>query len=78
MVYTAQYSKNDDKNYMVAGGVGGNEAYVYESESMRMMGVLEDIPRGVYSSDFANLDSRVALGCGDGSIRIARISPRTT
>ena len=77
MVYALQYSKHDDKSLMAVGGVGGNEAYFYESDTMRMLGAHEDIPRGVYSLDFAHRESRIALGCGDGSIRIARISQRT-
>lgn len=76
MVYTVQFSRNDDKGCLVAAGVGGNEAYFYESDTMRLLGALDDIPRGVYSADFAYSDNRVALGCGDGSIRIVRISPR--
>jgi len=72
-LYAAQFSKFDGGESIAIGGSGSDEAYFYDSESYKRFAVLTNMSRAAYSIDFANTDNRVAVGCGDGSIRIFSI-----
>ena len=48
--------------------------YFYDTNLLRRIGELTEIPFAVYSLDFANESSHIALGCGDGVIRIFECS----
>ncbi|OMJ71707.1 hypothetical protein SteCoe_30015 [Stentor coeruleus] len=70
--YTVQFSKFDNGETFAVGGVGGNQFYIYDTEAKKHFGVLDSVNKGVYSLDFANNSDRIALGCGDGSMKVFR------
>ena len=70
MAYTVQFSKVDAGFTMAVGGSGGDECHFFESDEMHRFSVVPSLPRAVYTLDHAHSDTRVALGCGDGSIQI--------
>jgi len=69
MVFTAQYSKADQGEIFAVGGGGSCETYFYETKSLKQFSVLTNLEKSVYSLDFANESNKVALGCGDGTLR---------
>mmetsp|Transcript_32986 Transcript_32986/g.32682 ORF Transcript_32986/g.32682 Transcript_32986/m.32682 type:complete len:238 (+) Transcript_32986:271-984(+) len=73
MVYSAQFSKHDCGAIFAIGGAGCDEAYFYETASRRRFAVLNNLVKPIYSIDFANYSNRVAVGSGDGSLRMLSV-----
>lgn len=73
LAYAAQFSKFDGGQTLAVGGSGGDECYFFHSNTMEPFAVLTNIPRAVFSLDHAHSDGRVAIGCGDGTIRVVQI-----
>lgn len=59
--------------FFCVGGAVTDEAYFYRSNEYEKFSALTNLENAVYSVDWANNDLRVALGCGDGGIRLAKI-----
>lgn len=74
MIYTAQFSKVDCGAIFALGGAGSDEAYFYETATQRPFAVLNNLTKAVYSIDFANTSNRVAVGSGDGSLRLFNVN----
>lgn len=73
-LYAVQYSKHDGGRTLAAGGAGAGECYFFDSDSLQLFSLMTHIPGAVFSIDHAHTEPRVAIGCGDGTIRIATIS----
>ncbi|CAG9326245.1 unnamed protein product [Blepharisma stoltei] len=74
LIYTAQFSKSDMGTIIAAGGSGSDEAYFYDSETLRPFGILSNLTHAVYSIDFAHTSNKLAVASGDGSIRVFEIA----
>ena len=74
MVYTAQFSKADNGQFIAIGGGGNNKAYFFESESGNLISEHSVSQKAVYSVDFANHSNRVAIASGDGTVKIVEIN----
>ena len=72
LVYTAQFIKFDYGKVFALGGIGANQCYFYDTEQRKPFAIISNIPKPVYSIDFANGSDRIAVGSGDGSIRVFR------
>ena len=72
MPYTAQFSKFDRGEVFAIGGIGGNQCYLYDSALRQPFAAISNIPKAVYSLDFAHSSGRIAVGSGDGAMRIYR------
>ena len=72
MAYTAQFSKYDNGNVFAIGGIGANQCYFYDTATRVPFAIVSNIPKAVYSVDFAHSSGRIAVGSGDGSMRIFR------
>ena len=70
MVYSAQFSKVDYGRVFAVGGIGSTQVYLYNSDTKTCAASISDIPKAVYSLDFANSSDNVAVGSGDGIIRV--------
>lgn len=77
MPYTAQFSKSDFGSVFVVAGEGsgetGNETHFYTSANKTKFAEFTNMPRAVYSADFANNRNYLAVGSGDGSIRVFNV-----
>ena len=73
-VYAVQYSKCDGGATLAAGGAGSSECYFFDSRSLELFSLMSHIPGSVFSIDHAHTEPRVAIGCGDGTIRLASIT----
>lgn len=73
MVYSAQYSKSDGGQVIAVGGAGSDEAYFFNSADMTSFAVLTNMTKAVYSIDFANTSNKLAIGCGDGTLRVFNV-----
>lgn len=73
MAYAAQFSKSDGGLTLAVGGSGGDECHFFTTDSLQRFSVLTNIPRAVFSVDHSHSDNRVAIGCGDGTIRLVQI-----
>jgi WD40 repeat protein len=88
LVYAAQFSKLPGSRYVAAGGSGANEARVFDREAGTMsthggvgsgtalVGTVAGMARGVFSVDWSPVADRVAIGTGDGSVRILEVVER--
>ncbi|CAG9335515.1 unnamed protein product [Blepharisma stoltei] len=74
MLYAAQYSKFDSGAIFAVGGSGSNEAYFYDSLTLRPFAVLSNLTKSVYGIDFANTSNRAAICSGDDTVRVFEIS----
>jgi WD40 repeat protein len=84
LLYTAQFSKSSSGRFIVAGGSGSNEARVYDRDAGTMtshsgggtalVGTVAGMSRGVFSADWSPMSDAVAVGTGDGAIRILEVS----
>lgn len=74
MVYAARFSKFDDGRFFAVGGTGSHEVHFYRRDNFEKFAVVTNLPRAVYGIDWANLNSKVAMGCGDGSVRVYRVN----
>jgi COMPASS component SWD3 len=72
MAYAAQFSKSDYGNVFAVGGMGINQCYFYDTELRKPFAIISNIPKAVYSLDFAYGSDRVAVGSGDGSMKVFR------
>jgi len=76
LLYTAQFSKSKPNPYIAAGGSGANEAKVFEMANGRspcLVGTVAGLDRGVFTVDWHPFASTVAIGSGDGTIRIMEV-----
>lgn len=73
MAYAAQFSKADSGLTLAVGGSGGDDCHFFTTNSLERFSVLTNMPRAVFSIDHANSDGRVAIGCGDGTVRIVQL-----
>lgn len=74
LLYTTCFSKFDNGAIFAAGGSGSDEAYFYDSASLKPFGILSDLTQAVYSIDFAHTSNNLAVASGDGSIRLFEIT----
>ena len=72
MAYAAQFSKVDSAYTLAIGGT--DECHFCEAETCTRFHVLAPIPKAVYSIDHANNVGRVAIGMGDGTVQVMRLS----
>lgn len=72
MAYSAQFSKVDQGRVFAVGGIGSTQVYLFETETKETVSSISSIPKPVYSVDFANSSESLAVGSGDGSIRVYR------
>eukprot|EP00824_Muranothrix_gubernata_P008875 TRINITY_DN21442_c0_g1_i1.p1 TRINITY_DN21442_c0_g1~~TRINITY_DN21442_c0_g1_i1.p1 ORF type:complete len:348 (-),score=56.91 TRINITY_DN21442_c0_g1_i1:85-1128(-) len=70
LLYAAQFSKEGQAELIVAGGSGANEAKVFDRATGQCIGTVDGLPRAVYSADFSHDGKVVAIGGGDGSLRV--------
>jgi WD40 repeat protein len=73
MAYSGRYSKCDQGEYFAVGGSGSNDAHFFHSDSLSKIAVLTSLPKAVFCIDWANLSNRIALGCGDGTVRVFKL-----
>lgn len=77
LLYSAQFSKGvTPGRFFAAGGSGANEARVFESSpdgDTGLVGTIVGMARGVFSVDWSPTEDRVAIGSGDGTIRILTV-----
>lgn len=71
--YSVQFAKKDGGATLAVGGSGGNECFFLDSETWTPFAVLTNMEKPVFSIDHAYSDGRVAIGCGDGTVRIVEI-----
>ena len=75
MLYGAQFSKEGNGRYIVAGGSGQNEAKVFDHANGNVVvGTVTNLSRGIFALDFSPDGFKVAIAGGDASIRILDIS----
>ena len=74
MVYCAQYSKSPAGSFFALGGAGGNEVRFYKTEGLQNFAVVQDLSNAAFGLDWAWTDLKCAVGCGDGGVRVFRIS----
>jgi WD40 repeat protein len=75
LVYGAQYSKHDQGEVILAGGSRSNEARLFDTLNYdKPFAAIMDLPGPVYSVDFSHNGQLLALGCGDGTVRIFNIN----
>jgi WD40 repeat protein len=87
LLYAAQFSKTHHGRFIAAGGSGSNEARVFDrfgdsgprgaDDLTALVGTVTGMPRGVFSLDWSPVADKVAIGTGDGSIRIMSVVDRT-
>lgn len=82
MLYAAQFSQHDGRGqFIAAGGSGANEARVFErgvgpEKNTSLVGTVAGMKRGVFGVAWSPVRDRVALGTGDGTIRILDVVKR--
>lgn len=72
LIMAAQYTKYDGGRSIVVGGSGVNAAYFLNSVDLTPFSVV-NLPAPCYSLDCSPSLGRVALGCGDGALRLYEI-----
>jgi COMPASS component SWD3 len=75
MLYAAQFSKESQGNFILAGGSGANEARVFDhANDNALVGTLTGLSRGIFTVDFSEGDfKKFAVAGGDATIRIMEI-----
>lgn len=76
LAYSAQFSEVDNARYFAVGGIGSFQMHLYRTEDKTIVGSIGDIGKPVYSLNFAHTLERIAVGSGDGTIRIYRYGDR--
>lgn len=71
-VYTAQFGKT--ANVIAIGGSGSDESYIYNMDPVSPLAVVANVTKPVYSIDFCNESTKLAIGCGDGSVIITKVN----
>eukprot|EP00294_Goniomonas_avonlea_P011291 CAMPEP_0114559976 /NCGR_PEP_ID=MMETSP0114-20121206/11207_1 /TAXON_ID=31324 /ORGANISM="Goniomonas sp, Strain m" /LENGTH=402 /DNA_ID=CAMNT_0001745479 /DNA_START=9 /DNA_END=1218 /DNA_ORIENTATION=+ len=69
-LYAAQFSKDRHYSRVCAGGSGTHEARMFDTSTGDLIGRISGMTQGVYSVDFHPTLPQVAVGSGDGSVRI--------
>jgi WD40 repeat protein len=72
LVYSAQFSKFDNGRYFAVSGIGSYQFHLYRTDERRNLASVNEVPKAVYSLDFAHSVEKVAFGAGDGVIRVFR------
>lgn len=77
LLYAAKFSKSRNADglprFVAAGGSGSNEARVFELSSgfhTQLVGTVAGLERGVFTVDWSPTRNSLAIGSGDGTIRI--------
>ena len=72
MLYAAQFSKESQGHFIVAGGSGANEAKVFDHHNGNsLVGTITGLSRGIFTADFSAGDfGKFAVAGGDATIRI--------
>lgn len=70
MAYTAQFSKSDNARVFAVGGIGSTQLYLFDTENKSIAASISTITKPVFTVDFANFSESIAVGSGDGSIRV--------
>lgn len=74
MLYAAQFSKEGEGRYIVAGGSNANEAKVFDhKKGNALVGTITGMSRGVFAVDFSPDGKKLAIAGGDSSIRILEL-----
>jgi WD40 repeat protein len=83
LLYAAQFSKSGGGRYIAAGGSGANEARIFDRQAGTMtshagggnalVGTVANMVRGVFSVDWSPVADTVAIGTGDGGIRLLNV-----
>lgn len=76
MVMAAQFSKHDHGGSVIVGGSGANAAYFLSSNDLAPFSAVQ-LPAPCFSLDCSPSVGRVALGCGDGALRLYTIRPNS-
>ena len=88
LLYASQFSKTPGNRYIAAGGSGANEARVFDRQAGAMtshggvgsgtalVGTVAGMARGVFAVDWSPVADLVAIGTGDGSVRILEVVER--
>lgn len=76
LAYTAQFSQSDNAKYFAIGGIGSYQMHLYRNDDRSVVSSVNDIPKPVYCLNFAHSLERVAVGSGDGVVRIYRYGNR--
>ncbi|OMJ83243.1 hypothetical protein SteCoe_15898 [Stentor coeruleus] len=66
--YTLQFSKNNDAAMIFVGGSGNLQGYFLNSRLYTILNTISQIQAPIYTCDFGNQSSKIALGTGDGTI----------
>lgn len=75
MLYAAQFSKEGQGKYILAGGSNANEAKVFDhSKGDSPVGTITGLTRGVFAVDFSPDNRKIAIAGGDSAIRILEIN----
>ena len=83
LLYSAQLSKETTNagRYIAAGGSGANEARVFDrlagGGETALVGTVAGLARGVFTVDWSPTQDKVAIGAGDGTIRILEVAERS-
>mmetsp|Transcript_12401 Transcript_12401/g.29104 ORF Transcript_12401/g.29104 Transcript_12401/m.29104 type:complete len:426 (+) Transcript_12401:80-1357(+) len=87
MLYAAQFSKasvsetSSAARYVAAGGSGANETRIFDrlagSGQTALVGTVAGLNRGVFCVDWSPVQDKIAIGGGDGTIRILDVVDRT-
>ena len=70
LIYSIQISKAELNKFVAVTGVGRNSAYFYNIDTLSPEGLIDGINKPVYSVDFSNRGHLLAMGGGDGAIRL--------
>ena len=74
LIYSAQFSKNDNGEMILAAGSGSNEAKFFETTNYKVFAVVQEVQAPIYTIDFSNQGTMAAIGSADGNIRILNIN----
>uniref|UniRef100_A0A7S4UIF3 Anaphase-promoting complex subunit 4 WD40 domain-containing protein n=1 Tax=Alexandrium monilatum TaxID=311494 RepID=A0A7S4UIF3_9DINO len=78
MVYAAQFSKSDGSLMLAAGGSGANEVKLFDRRNGgAAVGTVAaaGLTHACYTLDFSNSGSMLAIGGGDGCVRVFSVHP---
>lgn len=76
MIFSAQFSKDPSSSMIIAGGSQDNECKCFSRNPERKavpFGALVNLPKPVFSVDFAPNSMLAAAGCADGQVRVIEI-----
>jgi len=75
MLFAAQFSKDPTSSMIIAGGSQENEAKFFcrTSDKTEPFGALVNLPKPVFSVDFAPNSKMAAVGSADGQIRVLEV-----